>query len=209
MAIKATQPEQMERELIPAGMHLARCYSMIEIGTIEVDYQGDIKNQHKVQLTWEFPTELRVFDKSKGEQPMVMSKTYTLSMHEKATLRLHLESWRGKGFSEDEAKGFDITKLLGVSCMINVTHNVSTKGNKYANISAITPLAKGMTMQDQVNKNFVLSYDDFEFEKYNSLPQWLREKMAESEEFRKISDAVHGQEEEKKQIQDPKEEPPF
>jgi hypothetical protein len=57
-------------------------------------------------ITWELPTELEVFHEEKGEEPYVVSKTYTLSMHEKATLRRDLESWRGQGFTEKEAEAF-------------------------------------------------------------------------------------------------------
>ena len=48
-------------ELTPAGNHIARCYSMIEIGTVKEDFKGEVKNLHKVRITWELPLEQRVF----------------------------------------------------------------------------------------------------------------------------------------------------
>lgn len=120
---------------IPAGNHIARCYEMIQIGTVIEQtgiYAG--KESHKVRLTWETPDEKHDF--GKGLQPFSISKEFTLSMNEKATLRKMLESWRGKAFTEDEAKRFDITKLLGKPCMISVIHKVSKTGKNYAEISS-------------------------------------------------------------------------
>jgi hypothetical protein len=73
---------------------------------------GSPVEQRKIRLTFELPTELKVFDEEKGEQPTVLGKKYTLSLSEKAFLRKDLESRRGKQFTEEEMKGFDIAKLV-------------------------------------------------------------------------------------------------
>lgn len=173
------------RELIPAGNYIARCYSMIEIGTIRENYMGKEKDLHKVRITWELPYELKIFDEAKGEQPLVISKEYTLSLYEKANLRKELESWRGKAFTEDEAKKFDITKLIGVPCMLNIIHKPSEKDPSkiYERISAISPLAKGTTCPTQINPSFVLSYDEWSDKKYQALPDYLKEKIKASKQF--------------------------
>ena len=67
----------------PAGTHMARCIGMIEIGTVTTTFMDDEKILQKVSITWELPEELAVFNEEKGEQPFVVSKEYTLSMHEK------------------------------------------------------------------------------------------------------------------------------
>src|SRR4030042_5715360 len=107
------EKKDSEFQSVTPGVYMARCFRMIEIGTINEDYQGKPKQVQKVMVSWELPTEKAVFDEAKGEEPFAVSKTYTLSLHEKSHLRHDLESWRGKGFSEDEVKRFDITKLLG------------------------------------------------------------------------------------------------
>lgn len=170
-------------EITPAGNHIARCYSMIQIGTVKEEFKGEIKNLHKVRVTWELPLELHVFSPEKGEQPFSISKEYTLSMHEKAVLRGDLSSWRGKPFTDDEAREFDITRLLSVPCFLNVVHKVSKNGNVYANVAAITPLPKGTTCPPQVNDSFVFSYEQFENSKFEALPQWLKDKMVNTPEY--------------------------
>lgn len=185
--ILAEQNESAQREVVPSGNHVARCYSMIEIGTVNSEYMGEEKSLKKVRVSWELPFKKKVFKPENGEQPYSVSKEYTLSMYEKANLRKDLESWRGQGFSDEQAKSFDISKLLGKPCMINVIHKVSNKGNKYAQVSSITPIPDGMTCPDGINSIFELSYSDWSDDKFNSLPEWIRKEMEQTPEFRMIS----------------------
>lgn len=169
-----------------AGVYPARCYSMIQIGTVTENILGEEKSLHKVRLTFEFPTELHVFKEENGEQPYVISKEFTLSMHEKATLRKFLESWRGKAFTEEQAKKFDITVLLGVQCMINVIHKAAKNGNTYAEIGSVSPLPKGMICPEPINKQVVLSYDSFDEQVFESLPDFLKDKIKSSKEYQSM-----------------------
>ena len=191
MPITATNT-QIQRELIPAGNYIARCYQMIEIGTVKETILGKEKIIPKVRIGWELPTEIKVFKDENGEQPCVISKEYTLSMAEKANLRIALKSWRGKDFTEDEAKSFDITKLLGVPCMINIIHKTSKDGLKvYEEISGITPIPKGIECPPQYNKTLLLSYDSFDVEVFNKLPDFIRNKMTGSLEYVAIQSPNH------------------
>jgi hypothetical protein len=177
------------RELIEAGMHIARCYKMIQIGTVSENVLGKITIMQKVRIGWEFPEMTKVFDEAKGAQPLVYEQEYTLSMGEKANLRKMLTSWRGKAFTEEEAKAFDITKLLGVPCLLNITHK-PTKADPskvYEQISGITPLMKNQVCPPQVNKMFVLSYDDFDEAKFETLPDFIKDKMKTSTEYASIN----------------------
>lgn len=173
------------RELIEAGLHIARCYKMIQIGTVSENVLGKITIMQKVRIGWEFPDLTKVFDEAKGPQPLVFEQEYTLSMGEKANLRKMLTSWRGKPFSEEEAKAFDITKLIGVPCLINITHKPakSDPSKLYEQISGITPLMKGQKCPPQVNPSFVLSYDSFDESKFNGLPDFIKDKMKTSQEY--------------------------
>lgn len=184
MAILATTSPQ-QRELIPAGNYIGRCYQMIEIGTVSEVILGETKVLKKVRIGWELPTEQKVFNEEKGEQPCVISKEFTLSMHEKSSLRAALKSWRGKDFTEEEAKSFDITKLLGVPCMINIIHKPgkSDPSKTYQEISGITGVPKGVNVPEQINKTMCLSYDQFDEDLFSSLPDFIKDKMRGSIEY--------------------------
>ena len=171
---------------VPAGSYAARCYSMIQIGTVEEEILGQKKKMHKVRLTWELPTETKVFKEENGEQPYVLSKEFSLSMHEKATLRQFLESWRGKNFTDEESKSFDITVLVGKPCLLSVKHKEAKNGNTYAEISGINLLPKGMTCPEQINSTQVLSFDDWNQDLFDSLPDFIKDKIKSSDEYKNM-----------------------
>lgn len=207
--INATNTAQ-KRELIPAGNYVVRCYSMVHIGTVTEEILGETKTLNKVRITWELPTELRVFDEAKGEQPMVISKEYTLSMHEKAALRKDLESWRGKGFTEEQAKSFDITKLLGVSCMLNIIHKVSKTGTEFATISGISGMPKGLECPKQVNPTFEWNFTDkWDEIALDGFPDFIKDKIKSSAEYRAMKSEIIDLSDNKEEFEDKNTDLPF
>lgn len=181
--ITAKQSEK-QFEIPPAGNHLAICYQMIEIGTEKGEYMGQPKENYNCRIVWELPNERKVFDPDKGEQPHIIGRDYTLSMGEKANLRHHIDSWRGKALTDEEAQKFDITVLLGKPCMLNVIHGTTKAGKQYAKVASIAPVPKGMPIPPQTNSSFVFSYDEWDDKKFAALPEWLRKRIELTPEFK-------------------------
>lgn len=129
--------QRREFSRAPEGLHQAVCIDVVDIGIVT---HPEFGSKHQVEIRWH----LEAVDEASGLQHMVM-KRYNLSMNEKATLRLHLEAWRGRKFTTEELKGFDLEKLIGVNCQIQVVHKLATDGRTWANVMAIVPLGKGMT----------------------------------------------------------------
>lgn len=122
---------QMEFETVPAGVYTALCYRVIDLGTQTTEFAGEVKEGHKVMLSWElFGEGARMTD----GRPFSVHKQYKMSLHEKATLRKDLEAWRGKKFTADELSGFDVTNVLGTACMMQV---VLSEDGKFANVGSI------------------------------------------------------------------------
>lgn len=129
---------------VPAGAYIGRCYSLIDLGTQMSSGQYGEKMQHKLRIGWELFGEDEqgnplTIDVDGKEMPMTISKSYTVSLHEKAGLRKDLAAWRGKDFTDEEAKAFDVSKLIGAYCMVNVTTSESN-GKTYSNVAGLTPL---------------------------------------------------------------------
>jgi len=184
MSIYATKTSS--EPTIEAGTYLARCISMISIGTVPVEYKGEIKLQDKVRISWELPTELKEFKEGEGKKPLTISKNYTLSMHPKSNLRKDLEGWRGKGFTDQEAERFDITVLLGKVCQLSIVHQPKKDGSgSYATINSIVTIPKGTTVPPQITPLFEFTYEDFDEGKFNSLPDFLKDEMKKSKEYKK------------------------
>ena len=45
---------------VPAGMHLARCYKIIDLGTQKSEYKGDVKLLSKVMIQFEVHGEAEI-----------------------------------------------------------------------------------------------------------------------------------------------------
>lgn len=175
-----------EFELVPAGVYLARCYRMIDLGTqTETSAKFGTKSTRKIMLGWE------LLQDDDGEaitmtdgRPFVISNNYTWSLDKKANLRKALDSWRGVPFTDAEAQGFEITKLLDKFCKIQVVHNVSGD-NTYANVGTLISTKKTAT---PVNEAYSFSIDDPDLQLFNTFPEWLQTKISEAAEWQVATD---------------------
>jgi len=192
MAIIAkSSGESHNRELIPAGTYVARCYSVVHLGHVTQKYMGEEKVVDLVRFTWELPTELRCFNQDKGMQPCAISKEMTFSLNEKSNLRAMLNAWRGKALTEEEAKAFDLAKLIGAPCMINLIHQPSKANPEkvYERIAAVMPMMKGMTCPPQHNPSMEFSVLEFDRTKFETLPTFLQEMITGSKEYQAMMKA--------------------
>lgn len=171
-------------ELTPAGNHLGVCFMVVDFGTQKSTFADGEKLQRTVHIGWELPHEMM-----QDGRPFMVSRRYNFSTNEKATFRLHLESWRGKKFTDEDfgENGFDVRNLLGKGCFVQVVHN--ERGDKtYANIASIASLPKGTAAPELINKQVYLSLESDEFDPavYESLPEWMQDTIALSPEYQAL-----------------------
>lgn len=184
---------------VPSGVHVGRCYSLIDLGTQLSSGQYGEKLQHKIRVAWELfgedeegkPLTIEVDGK---EMPMTISKSYTLSLSEKASLRKDLQSWRGREFTDEEAKGFDISKLLGAYCMVNVTSS-ETNGKTYSNVANLTPLPTALknSKPAPVHEIVMFDLDNPDWALFDSFHDKLKDAIKRSPEFVQASGQSVGQ----------------
>jgi hypothetical protein len=184
VAIMAKDSGGRDFKPMPAGVHLAICNAVVDLGIQQTTYKGEAKSQHQVYLRWEVPDETVEYEKDgrKVVGPATIGRTYTLSLSEKANLRKVLENWRGKPFTADELKGFDITNVAGKCCQIMVQHD--TRSDKtYANVTGVMGVSRDQAPRARELKpaNGVLVYalDDHDPQAFDALPKWIKEKLAE------------------------------
>jgi len=178
---------------VPAGAYIGRCYSLIDLGTQLTTGQYGEKLQHKIRIGWELFGEDEqgqplTVDVDGKEMPMTISKSYTVSLHEKASLRKDLAAWRGRDFTDDEAKAFDVSKLVGAYCMVNVTTS-ETNGKTYSNVAGLTPLpgalknAKPAAVHDHV----LFDLDNPDMDVFSKLHDKLQEYIKRSPEWARFA----------------------
>lgn len=138
MAIIARDSGSADFEPAPEGMHPAICVDVVDKGLVD----GTWGQAHKVQFRWQLDGHSDAGLRNDGKQWLVV-RQFTLSLHEKAALRKFLTSWRGKVFTPEELQGFDLEKVIGAPCILQIIHNTRPDGKVFANIDNIMPLPKG------------------------------------------------------------------
>lgn len=182
MAIKAAEIQQ--RELIPAGNYVAVCYKMLQIGTVDNTFQGVVSKKPMIRIGWELSDELKVWKEGEAAKPYVIDKEYNLFMTDKSNLRKDLQSWRGAAFTDKEATDFDITKLVGAPCLLNIIHKINEAGTRtYEQIAGITPLPKSTPKPQMINPAQVLAFDEWDEHVFQSQPDFIKAKIQGSLEY--------------------------
>ena len=176
---------------VPPGMHLARCYRIVDCGTQKSEYLGQVKNLHKIMIQFEIhgdDEDGNPIITNKGE-PMSISKNFTLSLAEKATLRVDLKNWRGRDFTADELRGFELKNLLGVWAMLSVVRAAGNNGKEYTNISTINPVPKSLkaSLPEGHNKAQIFSLDEPDMVLFETFSDFLRAKIESSPEWKSRS----------------------
>ena len=178
----------------PPGVHPAICYSVVDLGTQEKTWEGKTWDSHQVFISWELPTQMFEFDGV--TKPIAMSGFYTVSLHEKANLRIMLEGWRSKGFSSEELKGFNIKDILEKPCLMNVIE----KDGK-AKIGSVMPADDGAKSFTQFNDTLYFSFEEG-LEIPGNIPEGIKNIIRKAKEFdegtdwdamRKGEPAIHGE----------------
>jgi hypothetical protein len=168
-------------EQAPIGTHAARSIKLIDIGTQTSDYQGKITHRRQVIVMWELPNTLMTEGENAGK-PFIISKFYTASLSEKATLRHDLVSWRGREFTVGELQEFDLKNILGKSCLVSIIHN----DNKKARVSGVMALPHGMEVPPQINQTLYFSLDDFDPAVFDGISKGIKEMIEKSPEYQDI-----------------------
>jgi hypothetical protein len=200
MSLIVSKPKD-EFEQVPAGTFYARCYGLVDLGTQETSYKGEIKYKRQVLIMWE------LLDEEAGMRqdgkPFTISKTYTATLHEQGKLLPDLNAWRGKPFTHEELLGFDLRNILGAYCQLQVQHETNAvSGKTYANVTALMPL-KGQKPEG-FNELLSFNLDEPDVAAFNRLGDFTKRKVQAAAEF-------HGQEDmelAKEQTEGPTEDKP-
>lgn len=184
MSLTARNKEGGTFQLVPEGVHIGVCYLMVDIGEQKKNFKGKEKLVHEVMIGWEFPDELM-----EDGKPFVITKAYNLSLNERATLRKHLAAWRGRDFTEEELEGFDLRRIVGTACQVQVVH--TDAGEKtYANVGGIMALPKGMKSPVPVNAKVIYDLDDPDPSAFSLIPEWIQKKINSAAPAEKAEEAT-------------------
>lgn len=148
----------------PAGLHDAICISVVDLGM----QSGPYGVKPKILLQWELPNLL-----TDDGKPYTISRTFGANLHKQGSLRPILAAWRGRDFTPEELKQFDVVALLGKPVKLLIQHSTSAEGRTYANVQATVKPDPGQLTQTLAPKlHFDMDAPDEGVKA--QLPEWIR-----------------------------------
>lgn len=183
--------ERGEFQNTPEGRYVANCYQVIDIGTQMKKTIDGIKPTQQIL----FGFELFGIDPN-GDATLVMPdgrpwygrKIFTLSLHQKSSLRPWLGAWRGRPIKDEEVPEAPklIKSFLTQAAEIVISHKPWSDGSGKVSeeFSTITPVHPKTTIPRSVNDPVFFDMGQWDDAVFQKLPQWIKTKIEQSAEFK-------------------------
>lgn len=192
--MKARDNDKGSFEPIPEGQHLGVCVGIIDLGT-QHNHKFN-KYERKCLISFELP-EVRIEIEEDGETrdvPRFISRRFTLSLGRNSHLRKFLRTWRGKDFTPEELKGFEMKTLLGVPAVVQVMQEEGKDGKVYSNIDSVRYPMKGTETPDAENEETYFSFEEVGSlrevdDALDNMPEWIQNLVQKSVEYSDLAKA--------------------
>lgn len=177
---------------IPDGKYPARVFQIIQIGSQRFEKNGREWYSPQILLGFELPT--LTYENRDGETVSnIKSATYFLSLNPSRSgvvgLREIIDGLRGSSeYTEEELEKFDITAFMGKECMVTLS-GVESRGVVYQNITAVEPcdFTKNGLVLEKYREPILVTVDDFKNIDAIDLPDWIKDKIMASQEYREMT----------------------
>jgi len=161
----------------PSGVHGARLFQAIDLGTQEDNFYG---SRRKLLLSFELPGKL--MDDGK---PFIVSKWSTASLHKKSNFRQCIISWLGRDLTQEERCDFNWDTVKDVPALVSIVHKIRDDGSVRADIQSISPLPEGMTVEPLQGDQIIFDLENFNAEIFESLSDGIKDMIAKSPEYQR------------------------
>jgi hypothetical protein len=122
----------------PEGTHMAVL--------VDAEEQNDVETPYGIKDRVRLIFEIDVVNAQTSKR-MLVSRSFTASIHSKSALRAFVENLVGRKLNDDkirEAGGFHPSSLVGRSCQLVLVHEQNRDGQIYSNIRTVIPLPAGV-----------------------------------------------------------------
>lgn len=172
----------------PAGTFQLLLADVIYLGHRVTEWKGTRKAQERIAFIWQ-SLELEPERHTRFE----LATEFTYSVFDRATLRGFLETWLGAFQSEADAEAAltSIDQRVGENVIGTIVHKKSEDGKKlYVNVTAVSPLMKGMQPQAVVgyerNKFWTEKTAKYHADYHLWLAEQAQQEAADAERFSEV-----------------------
>ena len=178
MSMVASDNGGIEFPKLEGGVYTSISSAMVDLGLQKSEKFKT--TQRKFMLIWTIQGEEVEINGEK--QARQISKEYSFSLNEKSTLRKDLQSWRGKVFTDEELRGFNLLNVLNVACQLQIILE-EKNGKQYNNIAGIMSLPKG-TKISPLDDVYYFDIENIEtWSNWGRITKWIQERIKKAENF--------------------------
>lgn len=178
MSMVASDNGGIEIPKLEGGVYTSISSAMVDLGLQKSEKFKT--TQRKFMLIWTIQGEGVEINGEK--QARQISKEYSFSLNEKSTLRKDLQSWRGKVFTDEELRGFNLLNVLNVACQLQIILE-EKNGKQYNNIAGIMSIPKG-TKISPLDDVYYFDIENIEtWSNWGRITKWIQERIKKAENF--------------------------
>jgi hypothetical protein len=163
----------------------ARCVGIYALGMVTEYNNFKKKDVTEPKIIFEFELIGHTTEYKGVKEPKLLR---TWDMNAKITTKpspsklfSFFKQWRGRAFTEEELKGFDIRKVLGAPASIMITHS---KDGKYENIETVNRGHKDIGPATRELRLLGPTEENWSWEIYESLPDFIKDKIKATPQFK-------------------------
>ena len=168
--------EAVEYEQLEEGTYPARCIGLIDLGTQTHEKFG---TNRMIYVPFEIIDEER-----EDGSPFIMGMFMTVKFSPKSTLGKTLKTWFGIEVKQGDDYHFE--EFDNAAAMVTVQNKANEEGEEKSKIITVARVPKKMKVGEAQNEFVEFSLDDFNKSVFNELPEWLQDRIKESEEWATI-----------------------
>jgi hypothetical protein len=166
------------------GVYPARCIQTVELGFHPNRFFNPEKDNPESEYRKELLIVWELGELMQDGRPFVISWRDRNLLSEKSNLYKLLTGWRGKPFTEQELKRFDLNNILDKCCYLNLVESAPDKNGKtWINVESAIPLPKGMACDPRYNDLIDFSIEDIGTPLFGQLYPWVQDYIKKSLEW--------------------------
>ncbi len=171
---------------VDEGKHKVNIVQMIYVGRQKFSKGTREWWSPQLLIGFEFPEIVRQ-NRDGEEYSFLKSNTYFFTLNKSTNgqigLRDIVEGVLGKELTPEEEEKFDVLSIVGKTCEVTIATVTDKNGKEYQNITSVGPSATVVPSKREI---IIVTPDDFDNDGLIlSLPEWIQNKIYDSEEKQK------------------------